>query len=75
MQQSSHIFSYSHDTVQNSFNGSQSLFSVIIQYIQSTKMKGVYTYAIGLPHQAVVVMVEDGSPASCGQTAMVTTVL
>ena len=54
------------------FNGSQSLFSVIIQYIQSARD---YTYAIGLPRQAVVEMVEDGSPASCGQTATDSTVL
>ena len=39
------------------------------------EMRGVYTYAIGLPRQAVVEMVEDGSPALCGQTATVTTVL
>ena len=37
-------------------------------------MKGAYTYTIGLPRQAVVVTVEDGSPALCRQTATVTTV-
>ena len=29
--------------------------------------KKVYTYAIGLPRQAVVVEVEDGSLALCGR--------
>ncbi len=50
-------------------------FSVIIQYIQTTRNQRVYTYAIGLPRQAVVDKVEDGSPASCGQTATDSTVL
>ena len=56
-------------------NGSQSLLSVIIQYILSMRNERVYTYVIGLPHQAVVELVEDDSPASWGQIAMVTIVL
>ena len=38
-------------------------------------MRRIYTYAIGLPLQVVVEKVEDGSPASCGQKATVTTIM
>ena len=68
--------SYSHDAVQNLFLMGLSPFlaSLSSMYSQQER-KGAYTYAIGPPRQAVVVMVEDGSPASCRQTATVTTVL
>ena len=75
MQQSSHIFPYSCDTVQNSFNGSQSLFSVIIQNIESTRNEGNLYLRNRFPPLSSCRKGWGWLPALCGQTATVNTVL
>ena len=74
MQQLQHHF-YSHVTqLKNSIKGSQSFLAFLSGHTTDRESR-VYTYAIGLLRQAGIVVVEDGSPTSCGQTATVTTAL
>ena len=75
MQQSSHMFPTHMTQFRILFNGSPSFLAMLSSVYSWQETKEVYTYAIRLPRQAVVVIVEDGSPASCRQTSMVTTIL